>query len=253
LRIDHVMGLHRLYWIPHGLPASEGAYVRYPAAEWHALLSLESHRNKTVLVGENLGTVPPEVDECMERHHLRQTYVLQYELKPSAKKAMRCPPVLSVASLNTHDMPTFMAFCAGQDILDRFDLGLIPKSKVATEQKRRRSLVSSLRSFLGKAGYLKRGAEGIEALFQGATLWLGATSSEVVLVNLEDVWLETLAQNVPGTYRERPNWRRKARLSIEKMGSLAAARSFFRELSKVRNRRAESGSRRPAAQKRGKR
>ena len=180
----------------------------------------------------------------MERHHLRQTYVLQDQLKPSAKKAMRSPPALSVASLNTHDMPTFMAFCAGQDILDRFDLGLIPKSNVAAEQKRRKSLVSALRTFLGKAGYLKQGTEGIEALFQGATLWLGATNSEVVLVNLEDVWLETLAQNVPGTYRERPNWRRKARLSIEKM-ELGGGPDLFQ--GTIEGAEPESGKREPPA------
>ena len=88
--------------------------------------------------------------------------------------------------------------------------------------------------------------------FKGQLLWLVVTNSEVVLVNLEDVWLETLAQNVPGTYRERPNWRRKARLSIEKM-AVAAAETFFRELSKVRSRRAGSGSHRQVAQKRGNR
>ena len=91
LRIDHVMGLHRLYWIPKGSPASEGAFVTHPADEWLALLSLESHRNKTVLVGENLGTVPPEVDEAMVQHHLRQTYVFQYELRPTGKNAVRPP------------------------------------------------------------------------------------------------------------------------------------------------------------------
>src|SRR5688572_5454747 len=122
LRIDHVMGLHRLYWIPKGRPASEGAYVQYPAEELYAILSLESHRHKTMLVGENLGTVPPKVNACMTRHDLRETYVLQYELRP---KVLRPPPRKSVASLNTHDMPTFEAFLRGLDIDDRHDLGLV--------------------------------------------------------------------------------------------------------------------------------
>ena len=71
LRIDHVMGLHRLYWVPHGLAARQGTYVNYPAEEWYAIFSLESHRNRTRLVGENLGTVPPAVNESMARHALR--------------------------------------------------------------------------------------------------------------------------------------------------------------------------------------
>lgn len=119
LRIDHVMSLHRLYWIPKGHPPGEGAYVRYRPEELHAILCLESNRNKTVVVGENLGTVPPEVDAGMKRHHLRQMYVVQYEVPPDPRRALRPPPAQCVASFNTHDMPPFQAFWQGKDIEDR--------------------------------------------------------------------------------------------------------------------------------------
>jgi 4-alpha-glucanotransferase len=80
LRIDHVMQLHRLYWIPQGMEASQGVYVRYRPDELYAIFSLESHRHQTTLIGENLGTVPPEVDQAMDRHSLKQMYVVQYEI-----------------------------------------------------------------------------------------------------------------------------------------------------------------------------
>jgi 4-alpha-glucanotransferase len=82
LRLDHVMSLHRLYWVPSGAEATDGVYVRYPAEEFYALLTLESQRHQARLIGENLGTVPPEVDEAMDRHNVGRLYVLQYESQP---------------------------------------------------------------------------------------------------------------------------------------------------------------------------
>ncbi|HEX2831839.1 MAG TPA: 4-alpha-glucanotransferase [Thermoanaerobaculia bacterium] len=114
LRIDHVMGLHRLYWIPDGMEAKDGVYVRYPVDELYAILTLESQRHGCVLVGEDLGTVPPEVPKKMVRHGLRRMYVVQYEMKPE-EATPPPPPAASVASLNTHDMPAFAAWSAGQD------------------------------------------------------------------------------------------------------------------------------------------
>ena len=181
LRTDHVMWLHRLYWIPKGCPAHEGAYARYPADELYAILSLESHRNKTMLVGENLGTVPAEVNKAMRCHELRETYVLQYELGANIRK----PPRHSVASLNTHDMPTFEAFLRGRDIDDRFDLGLIKKRDLAREHRHRKELVTALRKFLRTKS----------DLLPAALRWLGASDAEILLVNIEDLWRETLPQN----------------------------------------------------------
>src|SRR5439155_23281055 len=113
LRLDHVMGLHRLYWIPKGFPASEGAYIHYPAEEFYAILCLESHRHKTALVGENLGTVPPQVNKSMARHGLSEMYVVQYEQQSDHKTALRPPPRKCVASMNTHDIPPFAAHGKG--------------------------------------------------------------------------------------------------------------------------------------------
>src|SRR5688572_28805848 len=154
LRIDHVMGLHRLWWVPHGHPASEGAYVRYPADELYAILSVESHRHKTMLVGENLGTVPPEVNKSMDRHGLRRMYVVQYE--QPARGPLRAPEPQVVASLNTHDMPTFAAQWKGLDILDRADLGLIPEKDLPKEKRNRNQLGANLIAFLPKKKLLAK-------------------------------------------------------------------------------------------------
>ncbi|HTD88967.1 MAG TPA: 4-alpha-glucanotransferase [Candidatus Binatia bacterium] len=220
LRVDHVMWLHRLYWIPKGRPASEGAYVRYPAEELYAILCLESHRNKTMLVGENLGTVPPEVNKSMARHHFRETYVLQYEAGPK----LRQPPRRSVASLNTHDMPTFEAFLRGLDIDDRFDLGLIKKSNLAREHRQRKKLVAMLKKALAAKG----------DLLQAALKGVARSDAEIVLVNIEDLWRETLPQNVPGTSSERPNWRRKFRYSIEQLSSNRQVRRLLQCVADAR-------------------
>jgi 4-alpha-glucanotransferase len=110
LRIDHVMGLHRLFWIPEGREAKDGVYVRYRADELYAILTLESQRHTCTVVGEDLGTVPPEVPKTMQRHGIRRMFVVQYEGK------LNDPPAASVASVNTHDMPTFAAWSRDQDV-----------------------------------------------------------------------------------------------------------------------------------------
>ena len=99
------MGLHRLFWIPKGLEAGQGAYVRYRSEELYAILALESHRHGSIIVGEDLGTVPPEVRPAMSRHALHHLYVVQYELNSNSPAKLRPLPYNSVASLNAHDMP----------------------------------------------------------------------------------------------------------------------------------------------------
>jgi 4-alpha-glucanotransferase len=235
LRIDHVMGLHRLYWVPHGFSPKQGVYVSYPAEELYALLSLESHRHQTTLVGENLGTVPPQVNGAMKRHGLRQMYVIPFEQQPDPHCALRPVRAASVASLNTHDMPTFAAYWRGLDLADRKDLGLIRPAEVAGEKRQRRRLNTALLKFLRSQNCFSgqqstataTAAEALQACLQ----WLARTDAEVVLVTLEDLWLETAPQNTPGTHLERPNWRRKAALSLERVREAPALRKILEELN----------------------
>jgi 4-alpha-glucanotransferase len=217
LRIDHVMGLHRLYWIPRGLEARHGTYVNYPADELHAIFNIESHRNRTRLVGENLGTVPPAVNQSMARHALREMYVVQFQERPDPKAALCPPPALSVASLNTHDTPTFAAHWRGDDLVDSVRLGLLPRKQLPGAKKNREKLKSALVKFLKTQGLLKTLKPRPQEIFRAVLVWLKASESEIVLINLEDLWLEKRPQNVPGTSTERPNWRRKSHLTLEQI------------------------------------
>lgn len=232
LRIDHVMGLHRLWWVPHGRPASEGAYVSYAADELYAILSVESHRHKAILVGENLGTVPPEVNKSMDRHGVRRMYVLQYE--QPADGPLRQPESNEVASLNTHDMPAFAAYWTGEDIGDRHDLGLVPKADLPRERQQRAELRKSLAAFLRKQRLLKGERPKAREVLHAALKFLARSNAEIVLVTLEDLWLEARPQNVPGTSEQRPNWKRKAVRTLEQLEADAALANFLRELSRLR-------------------
>ena len=117
VRIDHVMGLHRLFWIPEGAGADRGVYVRYAADELQAVVALEAHRAGTVVVGEDLGTVPPEVRSDMAAAGVLRSWVLEFEVTPD--EPLPDPPVSALASVATHDLPRFAAFWDGTDLEDR--------------------------------------------------------------------------------------------------------------------------------------
>jgi len=211
LRIDHVMGLHRLFWIPEGHQAREGVYVRYPAAELYAILALESHRHQAVIVGEDLGTVPPEVRRERARRRIRRMYVVPFEASPRRRGVLTPVPAGAMASLNTHDMPTFTAFWEGRDIADRVAMGLLDHRAAEGERAARKRLTQALATALARAG----SPGGSRAVLRALLAWLGRSPAGIVIVNLEDLWAETEPQNVPGTGPERPNWRRRARYSLE--------------------------------------
>lgn len=230
LRIDHVMGLHRLYWVPWGLGAKQGAYVRYPAEELYALFCLASQKHACSLAGEDLGTVPPAVRPEMEGHGIHRLYVGQFSFRPDSP-AMDTPPPNSIGSMNTHDLPTFKAFWEGLDIRDRYDLGLINELEVESEKEARRNLRAHVLQWLemspvsdgenqgekidqsGLSGDATLQVDSLDVLIQ-LTRFLEKGQAAAVLVNAEDAWLSPDPQNVPGTWKERPNWRRKAAFAV---------------------------------------
>lgn len=204
LRIDHIMGLHRLFWVPKEMEARQGVYVHYHADEFYAILCLESHRHRAVIAGENLGTVPSYVNRDMRRHGIEQLYVLQYEVEPNRMSGIKPVPRQSVASLNTHDMPPFAAFWKATDI--------------------------ALRKALG---YLD---EAVCAALRTALHYLARSDAHVVLLALEDLWQEEAPQNVPGTGDNYPNWQRKCRLSLEEIAERAFIASLLEEIKNARSR-----------------
>jgi 4-alpha-glucanotransferase len=236
LRIDHVMGLHRLFWIPAGAAPTEGTYVRYPAEELYAAVALEADRHRTRIVGEDLGTVPRYVLSCMARHGFRRMFVLQLELC-AEPAAFRKIPASSLASLNTHDMPTFASFWRGGDIRDRVALGLLDKAGAAREKAQRRKRAAALARFL-RAGMRSAAGPSAAAALHACLAYLAASSAETVIVNLEDLWLEPAPQNTPGTWRERSNWVRKSRLPFEEFRARPGVTRALRTVSRLRERRA---------------
>jgi 4-alpha-glucanotransferase len=217
LRIDHVMGLTRLFVIPEGGTPRDGVYLRYPEEELHAVLCLEARRAGAGIVGEDLGTVPPEVRERMDRHAVRRMYVAPFAIG-DGPDPLPDPPAGSLAALNTHDMPPFASFWGGLDIGDRRRLGLLDRRGAARERRARSAAKRAIAGQLRRLGFLRGRADARRAR-DACVRFLAASRASIVLVNLEDLWLERKPQNTPGTTAERPNWRRRTRLSMEAIRS----------------------------------
>jgi len=242
LRVDHVMSFHRLFWVPQGMSAKDGVYVTYPAEEMYAVLSLESHRHQTRVVGEDLGTVPAGVRSSMRRHGVGRTWVFQSsvhllraagrpprevqgqsaEEPPQARVRLDPVPSGAVASLNTHDMVPFASFLRGDDIARCERGGGVRGAAARRALAARRRLVSALLRHFEVPG-AGEGPAVIDDLFLPLLVrvlhWLARTPARLVLVNLEDLWGETEPQNVPGTGPERPNWARKVGRTLEDLVS----------------------------------
>jgi 4-alpha-glucanotransferase len=230
------MGLHRLFWVPKGFEPRDGAYVRYPAEEMYAILALESVRNRAVIVGEDLGTVPGYVRPSLARHKIQRMYVLQFEVTPDEKKALPEPAVDSLAALNTHDMPPFTAFWEGLDVQDRVDLGLLDKQGAIAELNSRSKLRDSLLRYLCPDGRKSTNPSIVEVL-KAALKFLGENPNRLAMVNLEDLWFEKQPQNVPGTCEERPNWKRKSRYSLQQITEMKDVGEMLETLDSARRRK----------------
>ncbi|MBD3336081.1 MAG: 4-alpha-glucanotransferase [Candidatus Eisenbacteria bacterium] len=234
MRIDHVMGLHRLFWIPHGREATEGVYVRYPADELYAVLCLESHRHQTRIVGEDLGTVPRYVRRAMGSRGIYRCAVLPFLAREDPGRAIAPLPRRSMASLNTHDMATFAGWWAGRDIDTRVELGFLDPAEAEREHAIRGRIKEALAEFLRRERLLEREGD-VTAIMRAALGHFAASGARAVLITLEDLWGETAPQNVPGTSsHERPNWRQRCRHSLEEIASRAEVTHALRFVHRLR-------------------
>ena len=248
LRIDHVMALMRLYWVPGGANAAAGAYVHYPFDELLAILRLESQRNRCAVIGEDLGTVPPEV-----RDKLASSGVLSYRLlyfERDAEGGFLPPahyPRQALVAASTHDLPTLAGWWEGRDVALRAALGLFPRPELRQQQVRERAGDRArLLLALDSEGLLPPGAsvnpaslpEMTPALAQALHAYLARTPSKMVLVQLEDVLGVHEQINQPGTVDAYPNWQRRLPLALERWAGderfLDIARVFERERGAVR-------------------
>ena len=231
LRIDHAMALQRLYWIPPGAPASEGAYVRYPFDDLLGIVALESQRARCLVIGEDLGTVPEGFRERLGEAGVLSYRVLLFEQE--AGGAFRSPkeyPRLAAATASTHDLPTVLGWCEGSDIELRASLGLIDAGEAEREREQRRAHRMRLARALAEQKLLPDGEEELLALagnepdrlIAAVELYLARTPSALLLVNLGDLLAESEQHNLPGTLDQYPNWRRRMTVPVAALAGLAS-------------------------------
>jgi 4-alpha-glucanotransferase len=241
LRIDHVMRLFRLYWIPEGHDAAHGAYVRDIAHDLVRILALESVRNNAVIVGEDLGTVEPEVRETLASFGILSYRLLYFE-RIFEKKAGRFKspeeyPAQALVASTTHDLATIAGFWTSNDIEARLTAGTIDRAAFEIQKLDRARDKQSLLDALFAAGLLPPGliSEGharraseipelTGELHYAIIGFLARTPSVLWLVNQEDMTKEPAQQNLPGTTSEYPNWSRKMGWSIRDLSELRVAR-----------------------------
>ncbi|QBJ90546.1 4-alpha-glucanotransferase [Streptomyces seoulensis] len=214
LRIDHVMGLFRLWWVPEGSPPTDGTYVRYDAEAMLALLALEASRAGALVIGEDLGTVEPGVRETLQRRGVLGTSVLWFE-RDWTGDGRPLPPESwredCLATATTHDLPPTAARLTGEHVDLREKLGLLIKSG-ADERADAVADTAEWLALLGSLGLLDTPAAGLpgsdeEAEIQGFHRFLLRTPARLVGIWLPDGIGDRRPQNVPGTWDQYPNWR----------------------------------------------
>jgi 4-alpha-glucanotransferase len=200
LRIDHVMGLFRLFWIPNGMSAAQGAYVRYNPDEMLAIVALESERAKAYVVGEDLGTVEEGAREKLGDHKIMSYRLLWFE-----KEAPETYPKEALAAVTTHDLPTIAGQWTGSDLQMQRDLNLKPNEESTAEINQRLSDMAGLDP-----------DSPIEDVITQAYALLAKTPSRILTAALEDAAAVEERPNVPATTADQhPNWSIALPLPIE--------------------------------------
>ncbi len=235
LRIDHVMSLARLFWSPRGRSALEGTYVGYPFEDVLGVLALESVRARCSVIGEDLGTVPVGFRERMAQAHVLSYRILFFERQADANFIIAEQyPALSLAAIGTHDLATFAAWIGGSDIDLRASLGVGDPARIADEHVERETDRQRLVALLVASGDLA-GADASPAdVMIAAHRFLARSPARIVMMQVDDALGEVLPINVPGTWDQYPNWRRKLGLDIE---TIAAEPQFIAVCDELRESR----------------
>ena len=205
LRIDHVMGLFRLFWIPEGAEPAQGTYVRYPADDLLGVLALESAAAQALVVGEDLGTVEPGVRERLAAEGVLSYRLAWFEHGPAdGRRRAADYPRLALAATTTHDLPTVAGFFSGTDIDHLYDIGVAtPGGPEQADQEAQRE---SLCRLLEEEGLLAPDERSVPAIVAALYGFLARTPSMLVAATLEDAVESHDRPNVPGTIDQRPNW-----------------------------------------------
>lgn len=239
IRIDHVVGLFRLWWIPDGNQASEGAYVYYDHEAMVGVLALEAELADVVVIGEDLGTVEPSARRYLEQKGVLGTSILWFEMAEDEPLDPSQYRELCMASVNTHDLPPTAGYLEGVQLELREDLGLLARSP-EEERRQARQQLETFFTAVEAEGLLPGGAQSseeakIEALYR----YLGRAPSMLFNVSLVDAVGERRIQNQPGTSDEYPNWRvpladgQGKYVLLEELNAMARVQSLVRAVNET--------------------
>jgi len=228
VRIDHVLGLKRMFLMPVGAGAKSGAYVRYPFEAMLRVIAEESRKARCVVIGEDLGTVPEGFRDTMMKWGVWTYRVLLFERRQDGEfAAPQTYPEQALATFNTHDLPTFRGWITGHDLRTKHAIGIDPGENAETRTWWQGSLRRLLSGFGGG-----RSAEACAAL----AAVLGETPSKLAMIGLDDVLGELDQANIPGTVAEHPNWRRKLPMGLEELSddpALSAVAEAFAQAGRT--------------------
>ena len=216
LRIDHVLGLRRLFLVPEGARGSDGTYLNFPLRDLLGQVTLESVRARCLIVGEDLGTVPDGIRESLNAAQILSYRVLWFERDGPTFRPPATWPALAAACVSTHDLPTSRGWWEGADIAEQRDLGFLDDATVEAARSARQAEKADLIGF-ARAESVADDAAGADAADppDGAMhALIAATPCVLALVQADDLASESVGVNLPGTDRERPNWRRRLRVPV---------------------------------------
>ncbi|AJJ23346.1 4-alpha-glucanotransferase [Yersinia enterocolitica] len=243
LRIDHVMALLRLWWIPYGQTADQGAYVKYPVDDLLAILALESQRHRCMVIGEDLGTVPVEIVGKLRDSGVYSYKVLYFE--HDSENTFRAPqsyPVQAMATITTHDLPTLRGYWQSDDLTLGNKLGLYPDQQILKQlyldrERAKQGLLEGLHHYdcvPTKVGHKASLLSMSPVLNRGLQRYVADSASALLGLQPED-WLDMATPvNIPGTSDEYPNWRRKLTATLEEMFADEQVNRLLKDLDKRR-------------------
>ena len=223
VRIDHVMSMQRLFCVPDGMAATEGAYVHYPCAEMRGVVALESYRSQCLVVGEDLGTVPYGFRERMNDAGALsyKVYYFERETDGAFKRPERFP-AQALVTATTHDLPTLTGYWRGRDLdwRDKLNFYRTPEERPQAREDRERDKQRILRS-LSELGLLPAGvtpdSEITPRLIAAIYAALARSPSMLLMVQAEDLIGDVEQANLPGTFDQHPNWRRRLSVAVEQI------------------------------------
>jgi 4-alpha-glucanotransferase len=224
IRIDHVLGLKRLYVIPHESPPAKGAYIRLPFERILQVVADESRRWRCIVVGEDLGTVPEGFRETVAAWGLSSYRVMMFERTHDGSfRHPRDYPEGAVATFNTHDLPSYAGWMRGHDLASKRAIGIDPGEDDAERAASRAALVSALSDICGHN----------DPSFEDVVAHLAAAPARILACSIEDVLGEIEQINVPGTVDQHPNWRRRLRIGVEEIAADQRARGIASALARA--------------------